>query len=168
MLKPKIKSLGLQIIIFLRLMIRYTKILLPRPQATPSKEAAGRGVSRFATAMLPQQQTAHHGGSQEKRSILDFQFPRQLSTVFPPKKSSRSIQLPPGRAIGQVWGMAMDGHDFAHAYPIAYRQMVIFSEAHLFFSQQTIGYWYRGKQNHCLSYKIFLLEVLQEAMTSLT
>ena len=53
MLKTKIKSLSLQIIIFLRPMIRYTKILLPRPWTTPSKEASGRGVSQFASAMLP-------------------------------------------------------------------------------------------------------------------
>jgi hypothetical protein len=36
---------SLQIMFFLRPMIRYTKILLPRPRTNPSEEASGRGVS---------------------------------------------------------------------------------------------------------------------------
>jgi hypothetical protein len=48
MLKTKITLLNLQINFFLRPMISATKILSPRPRMTPSKEAPGGGVSRFA------------------------------------------------------------------------------------------------------------------------
>ncbi len=48
LLKTKITSLSLQIIIFLRPMISATKILSPQPRTTPSEEAPGGGVSRFA------------------------------------------------------------------------------------------------------------------------
>ncbi len=48
MLKTKITSLSLQIIIFLRPMISATKILSLQPRTTPSEEAPGGGLSRFA------------------------------------------------------------------------------------------------------------------------
>jgi hypothetical protein len=52
-IKTKIKSSSLQINFFLRPMISVSKILSPRPQTNPSKEAPGGGVSRFAKAMPP-------------------------------------------------------------------------------------------------------------------
>ena len=67
-------------------MMRYTKILLPQPRTTPSEEATGGGVSRFAKAIPLYLQTAHQGGLYEERSILDFQSLRELSTVFPQKR----------------------------------------------------------------------------------
>jgi hypothetical protein len=45
--------LSLQIVFFLCPMISATKILSPRARTTPSKEAPGGGVSRFAYAMPP-------------------------------------------------------------------------------------------------------------------
>ena len=47
-IKTKIKLSSLQINFFLRPMISATKILSPRPRMTPSEEAPGGGVSRFA------------------------------------------------------------------------------------------------------------------------